>query len=350
MKQKIRTIGLALTVIVVLAGLQRLLVPKYMGQVIEGAFIGEYYKETTSHDLLILGDCEVYENISPVTLWEEYGITSYIRGSANQLPAQSYYLLEDTLRYETPKAVLFHVAAMKMEGQDREAYNRMTMEGMKWSSSKWNAICETKMDGEYMLEYMFPLLRYHSRWQELEADDFTYYWKRDLVSHNGYYMRCDVKPAEGFPAARRQANYRFPDSSWEYLNRMERLCREKGITLILMKSPSQYPAWPEEYEVQIKEYAKDHGLLYINCLEDQEKIGLDFSQDTYNGGLHLNLYGAEKLALYVGERFQKEIGLPDHRGDEGLQKVWKQKCEFYYEQQEKQEEELRTCGFLKQFQ
>ena len=42
MKQKIRTIGLALTVIVVLAGLQRLLVPKYMGQVIEGAFIGEY--------------------------------------------------------------------------------------------------------------------------------------------------------------------------------------------------------------------------------------------------------------------------------------------------------------------
>ena len=121
MKQKIRTIGLALTVIVVLAGLQRLLVPKYMGQVIEGAFIGEYYKETTSHDLLILGDCEVYENISPVTLWEEYGITSYIRGSANQLPAQSYYLLEDTLRYETPKAVLFHVAAMKMEGQDREA-------------------------------------------------------------------------------------------------------------------------------------------------------------------------------------------------------------------------------------
>lgn len=347
MRQKIQTAGLALVIVFTLAGLQRLLMPKYMGRVIEGAFIEEYYEETTSHDLLILGDCEVYENISPVTLWEEYGITSYIRGSANQLPAQSYYLLEDTLRVETPKVVLFHVAAMKMGEQDREAYNRMTMEGMRWSPSKWNAICETKMEEEYMLEYLFPLLRYHSRWQELERDDLTYYWHRDKVSHNGYYMRCDVKPANGYPAERRQGSYEFPEKSWEYLDRMEKLCREKKITLVLMKSPSQYPAWPEQYEEQIQNYAAEHDLLYLNCLE--ASIGLDFSKDTYNGGLHLNLYGAEKLARYLGEVLQKETGLADHRGEEELQMVWEEKCRFYHEKQQAQEQELREYGYLKQF-
>lgn len=84
----------------------RLLVPKYMGMVVEGNLTGEYYKEVPDHDVLILGNCEAYENISPAVLWREFGISSYIRGNANQLMAQSYYLLEDALKYEVPGAVV----------------------------------------------------------------------------------------------------------------------------------------------------------------------------------------------------------------------------------------------------
>ena len=54
--------------------LQMLLVPKYMTDVQEGALIAEYYEEEKDHDVLFIGDCEVYENFSPVVLWEEYGI------------------------------------------------------------------------------------------------------------------------------------------------------------------------------------------------------------------------------------------------------------------------------------
>ena len=69
--------------------LQMLLMPKYMTEIREGALISEYYDEIKKHDIIFVGDCEVYENISPVTLWERYGITSYIRGSAQQLIWQS---------------------------------------------------------------------------------------------------------------------------------------------------------------------------------------------------------------------------------------------------------------------
>ena len=71
--------------------LQRLLMPKYMSDIVEGALIAEYYEETTDHDVLFVGDCEVYENFSPISLYEEYGITSYIRGSAQQLTWQSIF-------------------------------------------------------------------------------------------------------------------------------------------------------------------------------------------------------------------------------------------------------------------
>ncbi len=167
--------------VAVLWCLERLLMPKYMGKVIEGNLTEEYYKETTGHDVLILGNCEAYENISPLVLWREFGITSYIRGNAQQLIAQSYYLLEDTLRTETPKAVILNISSMTQFEQDNESYNRMTLDGMRWSSAKWQAVLATKMEGEHMIEYIFPLLRFHSRWKELEREDFAYFFRKESV-------------------------------------------------------------------------------------------------------------------------------------------------------------------------
>ena len=74
-----------------------LLRPKYMGDVTEGALTAEYYEAYGDHDVLFVGDCEVYENFSTVQLWKEFGINSFIRGGAQQLVWQSYYLLEDAL-------------------------------------------------------------------------------------------------------------------------------------------------------------------------------------------------------------------------------------------------------------
>ena len=58
---------------------QRLLMPKYQKGVIEGSFTEEYYKEKVPHDVIIFGDCDAYESYSPVTMYEEYGISSFIR-------------------------------------------------------------------------------------------------------------------------------------------------------------------------------------------------------------------------------------------------------------------------------
>ena len=115
MKKKIICCVCILLATVMLLGFaQALLQPKYMTSTKEGALIAEYYREKDpSHDVLFVGDCEVYENFTPPTLWEEYGITSYIRGSAQQLAWQSYYLLEETLQYETPKVVVFNVLSLK---------------------------------------------------------------------------------------------------------------------------------------------------------------------------------------------------------------------------------------------
>lgn len=340
---------------IILAGLQRLLQPKYMGMVIEGNFTQEYYQERGSldrsfeHDVLFLGNCEVYEDISPIALWRAYGITSYIRGNAQQLIAQSYYLLEDTLRYETPKAVVFSVLSMKQFEQDTESYNRMTMDGMRWSSSKWDAIMETKMEGEHMIEYLFPLLRFHDRWKDLGQEDIRYFLKRETVTHNGYYMRADVRPPGDHPTERRLADYSFDERCWEYLDKIRALCEKEQIQLILFKAPAVYPAWHEEWEEQIVAYAKEYDLVYINGNKEMDEIGIDLSQDTYDQGLHLNVYGAEKMAEYLGRILLQVPGVCDKREDPELSFVWEKKCRRYEQEKAQQEAEFAELGYVKRF-
>jgi len=340
----------ALITIALLILLQSLLMPKYMTEILEGALISEYYREENKdHDVIFIGDCEVYENFSPVTLWQEYGITSFIRGSAQQLIWHSYYLLEETLKYEKPKVVVFNVLSMKYDRPQKEAYNRMALDGMPLSVTKLKSIKASMMDDEKFITYIFPILRYHSRWSELTAEDFKYLFKKDRVTHNGYLMRVDVKPLTTIPTERKLANYRFSDICYEYLDKMTELCKKNGIELVLIKAPTIYPHWYDEWDKQMEDYAEENNLLYINFLKYTDEIGIDYQTDTYDAGLHLNLSGAEKLSRYFGKIIQEEFNLPDRRNDEKLSRIWAAKVDLYVQEMEKQYAELEELGYLKAF-
>lgn len=330
--------------------LQLLLVPKYMEYSPEGALIGEYYENAGGNDVVFIGDCEVYENFSPITLWEEYGITSCIRGSAQQTIWQSYYLMEETFRYETPRVMVFNVLSMKYDTPEstgsqsrREAYNRMTLDTMKWSSSKWNAILasmtEEEKQWDSMFTYLFPILRYHDRWSQLTGEDFTYWFHRDTVSHNGYLMQTGVNPYTAAYAEPPLADYTFGENSWYYLDKMVQLCAEHGAQLVLIKAPSLSPVWWEQWDAQIEEYADQHGLLYINMLDHQEEIGIDWNTDTYDAGLHLNVYGAEKASMWFGKLLVENCDVQDRRNGEMIAELWSDKAVSYYEQKRSLENE-----------
>lgn len=326
-----RVVAVGLLLIFILYLLQRLLVPKYITGIVEGAFVAEYYREPDKDfDVIFVGDCEVYENFSPAELWKEYGIHSYIRGSAQQYIWQSYYLLEDTLRFHKPEVVVFNIQSLQYDESQSEAYNRMTLEGMQWSPAKVGSIRASMTEGEHFLDYVFPILRYHDRWKELTADDVKYMFKTEPVTYNGYYMRTDVLAAGDVPEGRPLENYDFGDKAWEYMDKIRTLCEENDIQLVMVKAPSLYPYWYPEYEEQVEAYAAKYDLPYYNFLELQEETGVDYSTDTYDGGLHMNLSGAKKLSHYIGP-ILLENGAVDRRDDADLSRIWDEKLVRYEE-------------------
>lgn len=331
--KKIKTVLcvlLVLALFVAAFGLtSRLLSPKYMTSLVEGSMISQYYREAGGHDVIFIGDCEVYANFSPMELYRSNGITAYVRGTSQQLIWQSYYILEETLQYETPKAVVYNVNAMRYSQPVSEAYNRLTIDGMRWSEQKVNIIRASMTEEEDFLSYVFPILRYHARFDELAAEDFEYLFKVRDNTFNGHLMNKEIKPVSSLPAKRVLADYQFGDICYEYLEKMAALCREKGVELILIKAPSLYPYWYDEYEAQILDFAQAHGLAYYNFTTCTEQIGLDFSKDTYDGGLHLNLTGAVKLSNYFGDILAREHGMKDHRDNPEIAPVYDEKLRLY---------------------
>lgn len=391
--KKILAVVLVAAVIVgVFALLQAVVMPKYTYKNLpEGRMVSEWYEEENDHDIIFIGDCEVYENYSPVVLWEKFGVTSYIRGSAQQLIWQSYYLLEEMLEKETPSAVVYNIQAMQYNEPQAEAYNRLTIDGMKLSKHKVGAIKSSMMmkDGECdeeEISYYLPFLRYHARWSELTGDDFKYaFSSTPKVSHNGFLMRADTIPAgkQATVKEKTKSELQFGETAWEYLNKIADLCEDRGVKLILVKAPALRPYWYPQWDEQIKQFAHERCLTYINFIDyfgldtsgnevvyspagytaeyiiegadasATDMISpsdmLDFSTDTYDGGQHMNLSGAEKLTDVFGKLVTSFVYFPDHADDEALNADWQAKCDRYHAMAADQARELEEKGWLESY-
>ena len=343
-KKLIISISAILILVMVFILLSSLLMPKYITNP-EGRLIGEYYSQAGRNDVIFLGDCEVYETFIPAILWKEYGITSYVRGSAQQLIWHSYHILEETFEYETPKAVVFNVYSLKYGVPQSEAFNRMTFDTMKWSGAKIKGIQAAMTEEESFVDYVIPLFRYHSRITALEENDFKYWFtKPEAISDSGYLMQTGIVPMKAENETPRELySYDFSDKAFEYLDKIKDLCKEKGTELILVKAPtnSWNYYWYDQYEEQVVKYAEDNELKYYNLIEKQDEIGIDWNFDTYDEGFHLNVYGAEKTSVYFGKILVEECGIKDNRDNSELKSVWDNNLDKYNERKEQMEAESK---------
>ena len=339
---KKRIIPAVLSVVLLLAALllaQAVLIPsRYDNR--EGHLLCGYYDTTDVHDVIFVGDCEIYEGIVPAVLYEQYGITSYVRGSSQQTVWQSYYVLEETLAKDPDvKVVVFNVLAHKYGETPKESNSRMTLEDMRWSASKLHAIKASMTEEESFLSYFMPILRYHDRWSELTAADLAHtFSKHEDITHQGYLMQTDIVPVDPDDNRKPDAliDSTLPATAMEYLDKMKDLCAQYGAELVLIKAPTNSVKyyWYDEWDAQIVQYAQSNNLTYYNFIGMDAELGLDWSRDTYDAGLHLNVYGAEKFTAYLGELLQQNHGAPDRRGDAELDALWEQRIHNYHNEKQ----------------
>ena len=67
-------------------------------------------------------------------------------------------------------------------------------------------------------------------------------------------------------------------------------------------------------------------------------MGIDWQTDTYDEGLHLNVYGAEKFTEYIGRILSEEHGITSRKGEDELSSRWESHLEEYKNRKKQMEE------------
>ena len=294
----------------------------HRGKLIEGL----YNHTGNEYDVVLMGGSHMNSGIDPNVLWHDYGITSFNYATGGQSIDITYYILKEVLKnHKNPIVVVDAYYLTRIAEYGDKGYISNAIDNMKFSLNKLDTIknCVPPKD---IVSYLFPLLKYHYRWNELIYRDFNY------NSAEEYY-------AKGFAAGTKK--YGKDSSTYNqtsntisgtvdlapkaslYLDKIIDLCKKNNLKLILVNTPCDYnadsksDAWSKQKAKlfnKVAEVAKKNHVQFINYNDKMDEIGFDFKNEMYNSG-HLNISGSTKVSKDFGNFLKENYKLEDHRSD-----------------------------------
>lgn len=275
-----------------------------------------YELENDSVDVLILGSSHAYENINTGTLWDEYGMASFVLGGSLQPLWNTYYYMKEALKTQHPKVIVLEpfVACWYEDYIDDVRTIKSTF-GLKWSLDKLKAI-KASVPKEKWSEFLLEYVQYHTRYTELNEADFLPNQNNRLYDDwKGFACNMQTEAFETPDVSMVTDREPLYEKTESYLRRMLQLAQDEGIPMVIAVSP--YPGILEEEQRiynTVSDIAAEYGVPFVNNNLYVDEIGLDYSVDAADNA-HLNHRGNPKYAAYLGKYLKEHYDIPDRRED-----------------------------------
>ena len=348
MKNFIKGTVFALIILIIFVFLNRLYNPcGSLGEWYAVTGVTEYYKQPKhTIDILYVGNSNVYTGISPLEMYEKNGVTGYAYSTPEQKVWTSYYAIKEALKTQKPKVIFLEAGEFfSNENDQSEQGKRKAIDPLKLSKNKLDMINDDvyKFTTFDKLSCLIPILRYHSRWNQLNEYDIKKFISNKEYSYFGYIPNKGVKSYNYKISDDEKRKIedeivddgdlsKIPSTVKNYLSKIMDVCNENNIQLVIISMPAP-KSWSEEKHNIVETFAIDNNLKFIDLNYDDD-ISIDWNTDSQDSGTHLNLYGAEKVANYLTNYINNNFKLEDHRNDENY-KNWNEKIEKYEETKEK---------------
>lgn len=297
----------------------------------------DYYKQSKDTvDVLFIGSSNVYADVSPLEIYGRTGTTAYSFATPEQKVWTSYYMIKEALKTQKPKVIFLETGEFFSDQNDqKEASQRKAIDTLKFSQNKIDMMNDKVYNFSFFdkLSCIFPVLRFHSRWSNLGWTDITKFYNTDEYSYKGYILDKSVKSYTDKREEEDTTNLlQMPDTVKNYLEKIIELCEENECELVLMSMPTP-KAWSQEKHDDIETYALQNDLNFID-LNTDDNIYINWEEDSSDGGLHLNIYGAERVGEYLATYIDENYELPDHRNDDSISTNWDSLLEKYNDNKE----------------
>lgn len=292
---------------------------------------GMYWQPRNSIDVVMMGTSHVHCGINTALLWEKYGIASYDYSGAEQPLWMTYFYLKELYKYQTPEMIVLDMYAPARFKEDYQ-YDWISenIYGMKFSLNKLQML-SVSVEPSRILSYFPSFAVYHSRYDDLEAEDFkNFFWDgEEKEEFKGYTPYWNIRPQQR-PEIFEKESGGLTEKAEKYLRKIISLTKKKNTKLVLIVAP--YIITNEDMRTynEIMEIAKEEGIDFINYCEYFDEIGLEFDRD-FNDESHLNYWGSCKFTEFMGSYLASFDEIPDRRGEEGYES-WDENVKMIYEE------------------
>lgn len=242
-------------------------------------------------DVVFLGDSETYNTFIPLQIWLDYGYTSFVCGT----PAQSLCYTEEFLvkafAQQSPQIVFL----------ETDAIFKIFTQSQVISQDVENTL---------------PVFRYHDRWKTLQASDWTFQVDYSHRENNKGYMYDErVRPSTRLNYMKKtDAKEEIPGKSRQAVENIYEYCRKNNAKLVLISTPST-AYWNYKRHNSVAELAESLGVEYVDMNLINDQVGIEWSTDTRDRGMHMNIYGARKCSAFLGAYLAKTEQFQDKRKD-----------------------------------
>lgn len=287
-------------------------------------------------DVLCFGTSEIFAAYDPIVTYAEEGITGYSFAISYRSAITTYYQLLYALKYQTPKVVICDFACMyddQLPAEVEPLYRKVVdcMPDKELKNELIKVICDIDPDQSW-LSWKFPMLRYHSMWNELKKENFIrdYTYDKDYPQYSkGALLR--TVPFEGRTVDIVPENWDydhaqtvFSDISIEYYDKFIEECQSRGIQVVAVMPPkvSAGSEYASRWDA-MKEYFDSRGVDYLNynTYKAVKRLGVSMDTDFYNAE-HLNAVGSIKFSKIFAKDLAAKYDFTDHRGDSKFAERW----------------------------
>ena len=282
-------------------------------------------------DVLNVGSSLCSVSLTPLELYRDYGITSYNMSRDLQTRAQTYYAVRAALRRQKIKVLLWETDNLcRVNKKRKNAGKNAPIEDQEdeYREEFEDITLPYKEELSEFFYYHFPALRYHSCWVnclsgtrraefykgfQVKKEIMEPAWKNSGEGRKDEIARERAEKLRARIASENELKFKM-DQMYTF-KRIYNLCKANNIKLVLYSAPSMKYYRSRRKHDALTKLAKQYGIDYIDGNFDEDTIGIDWTQDSLDGGAHLNLYGSRKMTKYLGEYLSRHCELTDHRGD-----------------------------------
>lgn len=246
-----------------------------------------------SLDVLFFGDSEAYASFSPNYLYSKFGYTSFVCGTAAQKVCDTYAILKENFKTQSPKVVVLETNCLYRSLKPEDENSDLVMN---------------------LLTDSMPVFANHSDWKKLVRKALPKSREAKRRGQKGFVLRKDVKPYKGGKYMKKtKKSKKIEKDILSYLDQIADLCKENNAELLLVSTPAP-KNWNYKKHNGVKSWTDSHNITYID-LNLEKDLKINWKTDTKDGGDHLNYDGAKKVTKYMGKYFRENYNLTDHRED-----------------------------------